>query len=99
VLKLKVGAEVTYDFLSWMGVSERFDHVRLNASDDTQAFSIFSSRLFLHTSWLARDEFALQWSYFADGAAVYVRTGYPPTIDPTYNPDLQVLSLSGTFWW
>ncbi|HEY4015843.1 MAG TPA: hypothetical protein VGM06_21030 [Polyangiaceae bacterium] len=99
VFKLKVGAEVTYDFLSWMGVSERFDHVRLNASDDTQAFSIFSSRIFLHTSWLARDEFALQWSYFADGAAVYVRTGYPPTIDPTYNPDLNVLSLSGTFWW
>jgi hypothetical protein len=99
VFKLKVGAEVTYDFLPWMGVSERYDHVRLNASDDRQAFSIFSSRLLLHASWLTREEFALQWSYFADGAAVYVRTGYPPTIDPTYNPDINVLSLSGTFWW
>ena len=99
VLKLKSGAEVTYDFLSWMGVSERFDHVRLNANDSAQAFSIFSTRLLMHTNWLARDEIALQYSYFSDGSAVYVRTGYPPVVNPAITPDANVLSLIGTIWW
>jgi hypothetical protein len=99
ILKLKGGFEATYDFLSWMGVSERVDHVRLNNSDSRQAFNIFSSRLLFHTGWKARNEIAIQYSYFIDGANVYARTGYPPTIDPTYNPDLNVLSLIGTIWW
>ncbi len=99
VFKLKVGVEATYDFLSWLGISERFDHVRLNNSDDRQAFSILSSRLLLHTSWKARNEVALQYSWFTDGTNVYVQTGYPPVLDPSYNPDLHVLSLIGTIWW
>ncbi|MDP9002702.1 MAG: hypothetical protein M3O46_21645 [Myxococcota bacterium] len=99
VLKLKGGIEATYDFLPWMGISERFDHVRLNTNDSAQALSILSSRLLFHTGWMSRDEFALQYSYFSDGAFVYVRRGFPPVIDPNYNPDLHVLSLTGTFWW
>ena len=99
ILKLKGGLEVTYDFLSWMGVSERFDHVRLRSDDNRQAFNILSSRLLFHTGWKARNEIALQYSYFVDGTNVYARTGYPPTINPTYNPDLHVLSLIGTIWW
>jgi len=90
---------VTYDFLRWMGVSGRFDHVRLNASDSTQAFSLLSWRLLFHTGWKARNEIALQYSYFSDGANVRVRTGFPPVVDPTYNPDLNVFSLIGTIWW
>jgi hypothetical protein len=99
VLKLKGGAEVTYNFLSWMGVSERIDEVRLHGSDSAQAFLISSSRLLFHTGWLSRDEFAVQYSYFSYGNKVYVRTGYPPTLDPSANPDSHVLSLTGTFWW
>jgi hypothetical protein len=99
VFKLKGGVEATYDFLPWLGVSERFDHVRLNNSDDRQAFSILSSRLLFHTGWKARNEIAIQYSYFIDGVNVYARTGYPPVVDPSYNPDLNVLSLIGTIWW
>jgi hypothetical protein len=99
VLKLKGGAEATYNFLPWMGVSERFDHVRLHGSDSTQAMSIWSSRLLFHTKWLAREEVALQYSYFADGSAVYVRSGYPPVIDPSVTPDANVISLIATIWW
>ncbi len=99
VLKLKGGAEVTYDFLPWLGASARFDHVRLDASDSTKSFSILSSRLLFHTNWLARDEIALQYSYFADGSNVYVRTGYPPALSTTANPDAYVLALVGTIWW
>jgi hypothetical protein len=99
VFKLKVGAEATYNFEPWMSVSGRFDHVRLDASDSAKSFNILSPRLLFHTGWQARNEIALQYSYFVDGSAVYVRTGYPLAIDPTYSPDKHVLALIGTIWW
>ncbi|HVZ85912.1 MAG TPA: hypothetical protein VHG72_03035 [Polyangia bacterium] len=99
VLKLKGGAEVTYAFLSWLGVSERFDHVRLHGSDSTQAFTSITSRLLFHTGWRSRGEIALQYTYFMYGSGIYPETGYPAMLDPSTNPDKQVVSLIGTFWW
>jgi hypothetical protein len=98
-LQAKVGVEATYTFLSWMGVSERFDHVRMNGGDSTEAFSIFTSRLLFHSDWRSRDQIALQYSYFQYGSSVFPETGYPPTVDSTANPDRHVLSLTGIFWW
>jgi hypothetical protein len=99
VLKLKGGAEVTYTFMSWAGVSERVDHVRLDNSRSAAAFTSFSSRVLFHTGWRSRDEIALQYSYFVYGSAVEVKSGYPPMLDPALNPDRHVFSLTGTFWW
>jgi hypothetical protein len=101
VLKMKGGAEVAYTFLSWMGVSERFDHVRLDGSDSTRAFTSLSSRLLFHTGWRSRDEIALQYTHFIYGSQVPVKQGYPPVLHqpPTLNPDRDVFSLTGTFWW
>jgi hypothetical protein len=99
VFKMKGGAEVTYLPLFWLGVSERLDHVRLHGSDLTQAFTISSTRLLLHTGWRNRGEFALQYSHFFYGGNVQVKTGYPPTLSPTANPDRDVFSLTGTYWW
>lgn len=97
ILKLKGGVEATYTFLSWMGVSERFDHVREDNSDSKQAFTSLSSRLLFHTGWRARNEIALQYAYFVYGSSVQALTGYPPVIP--VNPDRQVFSLTGTIWW
>jgi hypothetical protein len=97
--QMKGGAEVTYTFASWMGVSERIDHVRMTGSDSTGAFSMFSSRLLFHSGWRSRDEIALQYTYFQYGSAVYPETGYPPMTDSGARPDKNVLSLTGTFWW
>jgi hypothetical protein len=99
VLKLKAGAELTYNMLSWVGTSARFDHVRLDHEFDSRAFNVLTGRLLFHTDWLSRDEFALSYSHFAYGHEVYVAQGYPPLDDPTLNPDRHVLSLSATFWW
>ncbi len=99
VFKVKGGAEVTYLFASWMGVSERVDHVRQDGSDSAKAFSSYSSRLLFHTGWKSRDEIALQYSHFVYGSAVYVKSGYPPVLNPALNPDRDVFSLTGTFWW
>lgn len=99
VLRIKGGFEATYLFLSWMGVSERLDHVRLHGGDSTQAYTSFASRLLFHTGWKSRGEIALQYAYFIYGSGVVVESGYPPKPDPTLSPDHNVFSLIGTFWW
>ena len=99
VFKLKGGLEATYLFLSWLGISERFDHVRLHGSDSTQAYTSLASRLLFHTGWRSRGEIALQYTYFVYGSGVYVESGYPAVLDPSVNPDRNVFSLIGTFWW
>jgi len=99
VLMLKGGLEGSYLFLSWLGVSERFDHVRLHGSDSTQAYTSLSSRLLFHTGWRSRGEIALQYTYFVFGSNVVIEDGYPLAPDTTINPDRSVFSLIGTFWW
>jgi hypothetical protein len=99
VLKLKTGAELTYNLLSWFGVAGRADHVRLNHEFNRQSFNIYTAKLLFHTDWQSRDELALQYSHFAYGREVYVASGYPPVDDPSLNPDKHVFGLSATFWW
>jgi hypothetical protein len=99
VFKWKGGGEATYLPLSWFGLSERIDHVRLHGGDSKQAFTIWSSRLLFHLGWKSRGEFALQYSHFVYGSNVYVKGGYPPALDPSVNPDRDVFSLTGTYWW
>lgn len=99
VLKLKAGAEVTYTMASWVGLSGRFDHVRLDHEFNRRAFTVYTGRVLFHTGWQSRDEFALQYSHFTYGREVYVEKGFPAVDDPSLNPDTDALSLSATFWW
>ena len=99
VFKIKGGAQVTYLAVSYFGVSGRIDHVRLDASDLRKAFSIYTACLLFHTGWRSRDEIALQYSHFDYGSEVFVKTGAPPVENPAINPDRDVFSLTGTFWW
>lgn len=99
VLKLKGGVETTYNMLSWFGFGARMDHVRANSDLNRKSYTVWTARLLGHTGWRSRDEFALQYSNFVYGNGVFVRTGVPPVIDRTANPDRHVFTLSGTFWW
>jgi hypothetical protein len=99
VFKLKVGAEATYNLTSWFGTNGRVDHVRLDSALNARSFNVYTARALLHTDWLSRDEFALQYSYFAYGDLVNVDKGYPPVDDPSLTPDNHVLAMSATFWW
>ncbi len=99
VFKLKAGAEATYLPLSWLGLSERFDHVRLHGSDSGQAFNIWSSRLLFHMDWQSRGELALQYSHFTYGKDVQTFSGYAPATAAPVNPDKDVFSLIATYWW
>lgn len=99
ITKLKGGAEVTYNLLPWMGVSGRYDNVRLDLDESRNAFSIQTARLLFHTGWQSRDEFAIQYSHFSIGGDVPIYTGYPELPNPQAIPDQHVFVLSGTFWW
>ncbi len=99
VFKAKMGGEATYLPLSWFGVSERFDHVRLRGQDSKQAFTISSSRLLFHMDWKSRGELALQYSHFIYGSGVQTISAYDPANAKPVNPDHDVFSLMATYWW
>jgi len=99
VFKLKGGGEVTYLPLSWLGLSGRFDHVRLDGGNSRQAFNIIASRLLFHMDWMSRGELALQYSHFIYGVDVDVPKGYDPTNPERVRPDNDVFSLMATYWW
>jgi hypothetical protein len=96
--KLKLGTEVTYDMLSWFGVSGRFDHVAPTESS-TQSFNVISPRLLFHDGWDSQMEIALSYSHFIYGGNVVIDTGSPPTPDPLAVPDADVFALTGWLWW
>jgi hypothetical protein len=95
VNKLKFGGEATYGILSWFGAGARYDRV----SQGSRSFSIVSPRLLFHTDWYSRDQFVIQYSRFIYDSGVVVESGYPPKDDPSVNPDKDVLSIMGSFWW
>jgi hypothetical protein len=96
--KLKLGAEVTYNALSWFGVSGRFDHVAPGESS-SESFNVISPRLLFHNGWDSQMEVALSYSRFIYGGNVVIDTGSPPTPDPLAVPDADVLALTGWLWW
>jgi hypothetical protein len=96
--KFKMGTEVTYNALSWFGVSGRFDHVA-PGEESTQSFNVISPRLLFHNGWDSQMEIALAYSHFIYGGAYVPETGNPPRRDPLIAPDADVVSLTGWLWW
>jgi hypothetical protein len=99
ITKLKFGAEASYSLLKWFATSFRFDQVMNNMADSDETFSVASGRLLFRSDWQSRDQIVLQYSHWFNGNEVYVRTGSPPTLDPTVHPDAHVVSLSASRWW
>jgi hypothetical protein len=85
--------------MSWLGVSGRLDHVRLDNEFNRRSFTIYTARLLFHTNWRSRDEFSLQYSHFSYGREVYAESGFPPQDNPSLTPDRDAFSLTATFWW
>ena len=56
-------------------------------------------RLLFHLGWKSRGEFALQYSHFVYGRDVPVMSSYDPETALAVNPDRDVISLIGTYWW
>lgn len=95
----KFGGEASYSLLSWFAASLRFDRVDPNDSDVQRSFAVWSPRLIFRTDWQSQDQIVLQYSRWQNGTRVEVRDGSPPKVDPTLNPDTDMVSLSASMWW
>jgi hypothetical protein len=99
VTKRKLGGEAACSLYSWLAASVRVDRVVPDSNDSTQSFSIVSPRLIFRSKWQSHDQVVLQYSRFMYGSGVHVRSGYPAMVDPTINPDRDMVSLSASMWW
>ncbi len=98
-LMKKFGGEASYSLLSWLAASVRFDRVDPNDADPQQSFAVWSPRLIFRTDWQSQDQVVLQYSRWQNGTRVEVRDGTPPKVDPTIDPDTDMVSLSASMWW
>lgn len=94
--KLKVGSEVTYKFLSWMGVSARYDFVGPDLADSARSFHVISPKLLFHTSFLSREQFSLRYTRWFYGDRVLIQTVAPNDIQGL---DEQMIALQANMWW
>ncbi|HSC87708.1 MAG TPA: hypothetical protein VLC09_10580 [Polyangiaceae bacterium] len=95
----KWGTEAAYALWTWVAAGVRFDSVSQDLSDADKSFYVISPRIIFRSDWQSRDQVTLQYSKYLYGSQVYVRNGSPAQIDPTINPDEDVISLAATMWW
>ncbi len=95
---LKWGAEATYNFSKYVGVSFRFDHVMPDLAGQSTSFGVITPKLIIRSNWNSRESLIIQYSYFAVGDDVIVRGDNRMTA-PSDTPDRHMLALYGTIWW
>lgn len=95
----KFGGEAAYSLLSWFAASVRFDRVDPNGDDEQQSYAVWSPRLIFRTDWQSQDQLVLQYSRYQYGSRVELRDGTPPRVDPSIDPDTDMVSLSASMWW
>ena len=92
--KMKVGADVTYTMLSWLGASLRFDSVQPDMKDNTQSFSVISPRAIIRTNFVTHEQVVL--SYHGYLNKDNVAPAWPNAVNP---PNEHVVSVTGSMWW
>ena len=92
--KLKIGADVTYTMLSWLGASFRFDSVQPDMKDNTQSFTVLSPKLILRTEFVTHEQVVVAYSGYLNNANV--TPGWP---NGSYPNDEHVISVTGSMWW
>ena len=94
--KLKVGTEVTYIPLYWLGFAARYDLVQPNMDNKYESFQVISPRVILRTSFVSNEEIFFQYTrYFTERDT---RLAFPFD-DPPVKGDKQVLSLIASMYW
>jgi hypothetical protein len=94
-LKFGVEAEAAPSRYIWVGA--RFDRVQGDGGNGALAYSAISPRVIVHTSWLSREYFLLDYSHFILGSRVPTSTvynAYGVTPAPVYQPDTDMVMLS-----
>jgi hypothetical protein len=94
--KLKLGGEVTYTPLAWLGVSGRFDAVRPDQDEPRKSFNVLSPRVLLRTEFVSHEQIILMYSRYFMGSQSVLSYPYDEMMVPA---DESVVSLIATMWW
>lgn len=62
--KLKFGADLSYNALSWLTAAVRFDRLQPNSRVPEQSFAIFSPRIVFKSKFVTRETITLQYSRY-----------------------------------
>jgi hypothetical protein len=94
IKKLKYGADVIFNALSWLGVGARTDIVQPTAKDTSQSFWVISPKIMVRTKFITHEEVTAQYSRYSYNSGV---TPQPP--NNAYPPDENVFGIKATMWW
>ena len=92
----KAGAEVTYRFFPWLGVSGRYDHVIPNSNDKEETFDVISPKLLFRSSWLTHEQVTLSYTRWFYGENTHAEA---PLEFPREELDNQMFALHFGMWW
>jgi hypothetical protein len=92
--KLKLGADVTYTMLSWLGASVRVDSVQPDMKDNTQSFTVISPKLIIRTEFVTHEQVVLSYSGYFNKKNVS-----PAWPNAAYPCDEHVVAVIGSMWW
>ena len=92
--KLKWGGEVTYTFISFLGLSFRYDSVQPDLDNSTVSFHVLSPKLIFRTEFVTHEQVILQYSHYIDGANVT-----PSWPSEPLTPDKDAFMIAAVMWW
>ena len=73
--KMKIGTDVTFDPLSWLALSARYDWVSEQLDDSGLSFRAISPRITFRSQWLAKEQLYVQYSRYFYGDDVRAPAG------------------------
>jgi hypothetical protein len=95
----KLGTEVTYRFLPWVGISGRYDHVSPNSRDTHENFEVFSPKILLKTDWNSHELVTLSYTRWLYGRDTHAQFPNDFTRTGQDRLDKQMFAIHFGMWW
>jgi hypothetical protein len=93
---MKLGAELTYRWLSWLTASGRFDRVEPSSKDSEESFSVISPKLIFKSDWLSHEQLTLSYTRWFYGAHTHAEF---PNDFTRGQLDQAMFALTFGLWW
>jgi hypothetical protein len=95
--RYKFGADVLYNFASFMGAGVRLDRVAPNSKDAGETFHVLASRLTFRTGWQSRGNLTLLYAKWFYGPRTHAEAS--SIVPSDVGLDSQVVALNVNMWW
>ena len=96
VNKLKLGTEITYNFVEWAGLSARYDYVAPDLANGQRSFHVISPKILFRTNWLAHEQINFRYTRWIYGDDVIIQTVSPNDLQGLDN---NMFALQATMYW